>query len=53
MGLYNVYMLPRVTVHGQQLVSSHAKSTMPNTIFSTTISLFEGALIQFKAGQVY
>jgi len=33
LGLYNLYMWPRVTVHGHNLQkSSHAKSTMPNTI---------------------
>jgi len=33
LGLYNLYMWQRATVHGHNLKkSSHAKSTMPNTI---------------------
>jgi len=32
LSLYNLYMWPRVAVHGHNLKKSHAKSTMPNTV---------------------
>jgi len=35
LGLYSLYMWPRVTVHEHNLkMSSHVKSTTPNTIFA-------------------